>query len=66
MEKKNPVLEAILEQIYGGGMNEGDLAMIIRKIHQRLEDPFYEDPPSITQLLTLKALLGLADEVEGF
>lgn len=58
--------QEILDSIYGGGLNNKDMAVIIRKIFQALDDSFYENPPSVGQLLTLKALLTLADEVEEF
>lgn len=61
-----PNLEQILEALYGNGLNEKDFAMIIRRIHQSLDDSFYENPPSVAQLLVLKNILTMADEVEEF
>ena len=59
-------LANVLKEIYEGGLDEADDAMIIRKIHQALDDMLLEDPPSFEQKKTLDDLLRLADKVEGF
>lgn len=65
MQIKKQVKEA-LDQIYGGGMDQADYAMIIRKIYQSLDDSFYENPPTLDQQKVLKQLLAIADSVEIF
>jgi hypothetical protein len=59
-------LANVLKEIYEGGLDNKDDAMIIRKIHQALEDMFFEEPPSHEQQLVLRDLLKLADRVEKF
>lgn len=59
-------LANILLEIYGGGLENKDLAMILRKIYQTLDDSFYEEAPSPDQRKTLNDLLNMADRVEIF
>lgn len=60
------ILKQILDAIYQGGTDTKDCAEMIRQIYRRLDDGFFENPPSPGQKLVLQMLLTLADEVEGF
>lgn len=59
-------LKDVLDWIYGGGVDNKDLAAVVRQIRRTLEDGFYSDPPSIEQAKVLKDLLVIADKIEGF
>ena len=61
-----PKVDAILKQIYEDGLTEQDLAMVVRRVFQALEDSFYEEPPSDDQQNTLNQLLAIADRIERF
>lgn len=56
----------ILHLIYNANCDQKDMAAIIRRIHQALDDSFYENPPNFKQKETLCHLLKIADRVEEF
>lgn len=61
-----PLLEAVLDSIYSGGLKPKDFAHVILKIRESLDDSFYEEPPSEWQREILNELQVLAGHVERF
>lgn len=62
----NKAVKPILETIYGGGLTLDDLALIIFKIRESLDDSFYENPPSLEQKQVLYDLEKVAEKVQHF
>ncbi len=63
---KQAELQSILDAIYNHDCRAENMAVIIRKIFQALDDSFYEFPPTQQQIAVLNQLENLADKVEEF
>ena len=68
IEKQNRRLpiEQVLETVYNESTNYNDLADIVMKIKDRLEDQFCEEPPLHSQGVTIGMAFDLAERIEDF